>query len=253
MKITRIERARFTTDRTNREKGKPPIWLVGITDLTTLLLAFFIMLFATTQPRTMPVIQATESLRTQFSGTQDSTNTKQLAGHEQAKRNWESLEHDPGLELRYLYSLIRNYTQSAPELDKVTLWQSHNSIVLSIPSELYFQPGEAALSGYGKSALREVASLLSSLPNVVQVIGHADTTPVSGDRQFRSNWHLSLARAYSVTQALQDAGYTHTIETRGRGTADADVAPWTKDKDLSESQLQQRARRVDIHVSLLRS
>lgn len=250
MRITRIERTRPDHDD---NENRAPIWLVGITDLTTLLLAFFILLFATTQAKTTSVMQAAESLRTQFSGSQQVTDTRSQAGHKDAKLNWENLEHDPGLDLNYLYSLINQYTTGTPELERITLWQSDDSIVLSFPSELCFNPGEATLSDYGKKAARQVAQMLAKLPNTVHIVGHADKTPIGSDGLFSSNWHLSLARAHAVTQALQEEGYTLKIETRGRGTTDADTLPWNLPRDLPEAVRNEKARRVDIHVSLLKS
>lgn len=243
MKITRVERAKSSS-----EHERPPLWLVGITDLTTLILAFFIMLFATTQTHTKPMHEATESLRTRFGGEENINDTRGEVGNAKAEKNWESNEQDPGLNLSYLYSVIKKYTSSAPDLKDMTLWQDRDTIVLSFPTELCFEPGQSELSDYGKRAIAQISALLSKLPNTIKVVGHADPTPLDPEKRFNSNWHLSLARALAVTQALQEEGYPLKIETRGRGTTDADQLPW----NMPVSVRNEKSRRVDIHVSLLK-
>lgn len=245
MRIVRIERHKPKHD----EFARPPIWLIGITDLTTILLAFFILLFATTQQQTRPFTEATESMRARFGDNKENpTESTAEKGVEQSERTWESIEQDPGLDLGYVHSLVKKYIAADPELAHMSIWRNSTSIVFSLPAELGFETGSATLSSYGRRTTVKLAVLLAKLPNNVQVVGHADPMPLRDDTHFNSNWHLSLMRAYAVTQALQDAGYPLKIEAKGRGTTDTDQLP----SGMPTHTRHELARRVDIHLSLLK-
>ncbi len=73
-------------------------------------------------------------------------------------------------------------------------------------SEVLFPPGGAQLSSAGRAEIAKIASLLrdisadipSSIDWVIQVDGHTDNVPISGEGEFANNWELSQARALSV-------------------------------------------------------
>ncbi|MGB0798776.1 MAG: OmpA family protein, partial [Planktomarina sp.] len=73
-------------------------------------------------------------------------------------------------------------------------------------SEVLFPPGGAELSDAGKGEIAKIASLLREIADqmpdgidwVLQVDGHTDNQPMSGNGDFSNNWELSQARALSV-------------------------------------------------------
>ncbi|HEY0276032.1 MAG TPA: peptidoglycan -binding protein [Paenirhodobacter sp.] len=77
-------------------------------------------------------------------------------------------------------------------------------------SEVLFQPGNADLSEEGRAQIARVAEtfrdLSSDIPHeidwVLEVDGFTDSTPLSGQGQFRDNWELSQARALSVVRYM---------------------------------------------------
>ena len=93
--------------------------------------------------------------------------------------------------------------------------------------------------------MRELATALSPLPNRINVIGHADPTPIQGTNgPFADNWALSLARAASVAQGLVDGGCPRlpTVEGLGDGRF-GDVAP-----TRPQAERFALARRVDVVI-----
>jgi chemotaxis protein MotB len=80
-------------------------------------------------------------------------------------------------------------------------------------SEVFFQPGQAALQPEGKVEMDKLAAALldlqgkipSDIPWVLRVDGHTDDRPISSP-QFPSNWELSASRAISVVQYLISKG-----------------------------------------------
>ncbi len=83
-------------------------------------------------------------------------------------------------------------------------------------SDVLFGSCDDAIAEAGKPQLNELASALleiqSDIPSeiawVLRVDGHADQLPLSAScrQKFRSNWHLSTARAVSVVRYLESRG-----------------------------------------------
>jgi chemotaxis protein MotB len=77
-------------------------------------------------------------------------------------------------------------------------------------SEVLFPPGSATLSGAGQGEVAKVASILQTVADdipegidwVIQVNGHTDNVPLSGQGEFADNWELSQARALSVVRFM---------------------------------------------------
>ncbi|HEY0212213.1 MAG TPA: peptidoglycan -binding protein [Paenirhodobacter sp.] len=77
-------------------------------------------------------------------------------------------------------------------------------------SEVLFQPGNADLSEEGRAQIARVAQtfrdLSADIPReidwVLEVDGFTDSTPLSGQGQFKDNWELSQGRALSVVRYM---------------------------------------------------
>lgn len=78
-------------------------------------------------------------------------------------------------------------------------------IVLTLPEEITFASGKAALSGSGRSALKTVSDLLKKeyAGRTIWIEGHTDNEPIRKSG-FKSNRHLSLERAFAVMEFLRD-------------------------------------------------
>lgn len=242
----RIVHYERVTARRKEQDARAPLWLVGITDLVTLLLAFFILLFATSTPKSGSWDVASESVRNRFGPADYVASESGEAGHPEAEKTWEGEERDPGLDLDYLHSLVRKYVASDPALADVTVWHDGHAIILSLGEDLAFVRGSADLSTGGKNVLRKLAAYLDTLPNTLEVTGYTDSVPVRDDRRFSSNWHLSLLRARNVAQSLKASGYEAPVLVRGKGVDRRDN-PALSGKDSSVH----RPRRVDLRLHLL--
>lgn len=81
-------------------------------------------------------------------------------------------------------------------------------------SEVLFSSGSADISDSGKQELGKLASVLlqiakqipSDIDWALEVDGHTDSVPVSGNGRYKDNWQLSTARATSVVEYLISQG-----------------------------------------------
>jgi chemotaxis protein MotB len=77
----------------------------------------------------------------------------------------------------------------------------------------FYELGSAKLSQNGQTLLSLLASELKTLPNLLLIEGHTDSTPYS-------NWELSADRANSARKLLQQDGVRANQVTQVRGYAD---------------------------------
>lgn len=82
---------------------------------------------------------------------------------------------------------------------------TQRGIQLILNDQLLFSSGSALLTDQGVSMLNRVARIIAPLNRLVRVEGHTDSRPISTER-FPSNWELSTARAVQVVKFLQMNG-----------------------------------------------
>jgi chemotaxis protein MotB len=120
---------------------------------------------------------------------------------------------------------------------RVLVQQGDRITTLQISSATFFASGYAALSGPGKSILRDVAVTLKSADFAryhISIEGHTDDMPIN-TAQFQSNWELSTARAAAVVRffleegiparKLSAAGYADTFPVARNRNDDGTVNP----------------------------
>ena len=80
-----------------------------------------------------------------------------------------------------------------------------NFLAVEIQSDLLFASGVATPSAAALGTIRQLAGVLRKAPNAVRVEGYTDNQPIR-TAQFRSNWDLSAERATNVVYELIDSG-----------------------------------------------
>ena len=222
-------------------------WLVSYADFITLMFAFFVVMFASSQADRAKVkrvaTSVTEALENGASHASANGNRSDSGG---GLRN---LKPDPppaapeaGAELlpslNYLNAQLRNEIASG----KMRVSLEGRGLVVSLQQATFFPSGEDAIDPATYSSLEKVATAIRQLPNPVRLEGHTDAMPIHTAR-FRSNWDLSAARAIAVLDLLNNrfqvplarlavAGYAETIPIASNET----------------EQGRSRNRRVDIVI-----
>lgn len=113
-------------------------------------------------------------------------------------------------------------------------------MVVELAENILFDSGKADLKAEGQAALTEVASVLASIgERDFQIAGHTDNIPIKSAK-FPSNWHLSTARALTVTTYLADHGVP-SVRLSAAGYADTQPAAAN---DTPEGR--QQNRRIEI-------
>lgn len=223
--------------RSNRQK-KRPVWLVIFADLVALLLAFFVMLFATIEVELTRWSALIQSLSQSLNPNHTISLKRPSATH-----NVNRLSQRRAINLTYLDGLLREITSSHPSLRSVVLDRREDRLIIALPSDQLFQPGSAVPVASSRELFKTLGDVLRRIGNGIDIYGHTDPTPASRS-VYSSNWGLSVARAIAVANELRRAGYHRNLPALGYAETRFDELP----SSVPKSRRYAMARRVDIVI-----
>ncbi len=220
------------------EKAHPNAWMLSFADLLSLMLTFFILLFAMSEIRMKEWHEVTTSL-------QDKLNPGHVVmrfEEEQPKAQPVVPTERSSLNLSYVLQLLEEKLGTRFG-NNVVIEQFDDRIVVTLKNNSLFQAGDATFSKDGLPIVKEVSNAVAKLSNKIEVNGHTDPRPIS-TQTYPSNWELSLARADAVARLIKGAGYERPIETLGMAASRYN----TSHADKKEDARMALARRVDIII-----
>lgn len=249
-------------------------WLVSYADFITLLFAFFVVMFASSQTDRARARQVSDSVKKAFE-TNDVKAVVQdiLGGAVDLKGKGNAMHHGPGgakqgtvadsvapvppppavqsketakptREAGLLASLGELTRRLAPEIKdgKIEINMEPRGLVISFHQAALFPSGEAVIPEKSAASVGKVAEAILRLPNPVRLEGHTDSVPIHNAR-FRSNWDLSAARSIALLELLENRFEVPADRLSIAGYADNDPAA-----DNSTAEGRARNRRVDIVI-----
>lgn len=115
-------------------------------------------------------------------------------------------------------------------------------LVISFSDKLFFDVGDAKLKDNMKNGLDQIAVVMNKIDNDILIEGHTDNTPIkNGD--YDSNWQLSAIRAANVVQYLVEIDHVDGKRLSAIGYGDTKpVASNNKIEGRNQN------RRIDIVV-----
>lgn len=176
-------------------------WLLTYSDLITLLMAFFIVMYAMSQIDTAKYQALAKALGealagTNYIGLEGETGPPAVSPPEAAEVN-----PAPQDALQELTQDMTNYFDTHGLKGKVTLFLSDQYLNVSFTGSVLFDLGKADFRPDALPVLKEVAGYLRRVPNYVGVAGSTDDLKIA-TAQFPSNWELSVTRATTVVRYL---------------------------------------------------
>lgn len=115
---------------------------------------------------------------------------------------------------------------------------------ISFQSQDLFQSGSAEMVAHMRPVISKVARALEATTGKLLVIGHTDNNPIFTSK-FPSNWHLSLARATSLTDHLMSSG---TLKGRVIPEGWGDARPLASN-ETPEGRRMNRRVEIDLLIS----
>jgi len=224
-------------------------WLLTYSDMITLLMAFFIVLYAISNVEKSKAAALSESLSEAFNNSPGIQTGEGGGGHSASERNV-PLRAAPGTGLSPKASSSKTpFRERATSTLKANINDGTmrvsteaRGIVVALSGDVFFAKGDVSLNAESLSKLEQVADLLRGVSQEIVVEGHTDTTPVERSDRYASNLMLSAARAVSVAEALEMLGVPkERLSAAGYG----DSRP-LKTNDTPEGRAYNR--RVDILI-----
>jgi chemotaxis protein MotB len=183
-------------------------WAIPYGDLVTLLLAFFVVMYAISSVNEGKYRVVADSLSTAFRGPPSSPLPIKVGDNPTANIIAAPVVQLPDAKALALQQLAQEATAALSPLimqGLVDVQAGDGFVEISIRSDILFASGAARLAEPAQAAIRMLGEALRAFPNSIRVEGHTDNVPVTGGL-FASNWELSAARAASVVHMLVDSG-----------------------------------------------
>lgn len=214
-------------------------WLLTYTDMVTLLLALFIVMWAQSNIDQTKFEQIQASFAVTFGYGQPSILASGAA--EGAKP---IVIDQSQIRMQELRNKLKKYVLEQRLDAAVNIHANERGLLIRVYADkVRFEDGSAELSKPFKGLLDKVASILETIPNSIQVNGYTDDKPVVRNRGRASdNWTLSVLRAVNTVKYLQ----THNIAPeRMSATGYGPYAPLVPNSDDVRRSIN---RRIDIQV-----
>lgn len=195
-------------------------WLVSYADFITLLFAFFVVMFSSSQVDKRKVGQIALAVQVAFQhlGVFPTTNTHVDLSHTEPlpfsqsqliENTFRSTALGKVVDAPHgetqpfgggvgmpgeLGIAVRKALAAEIHAQKIKVFQTHEGLVISLQEIGFFDSGQATLKPESLASLDKIAQILLQLPNDVRIEGNTDNIPIH-NAQFASNWELSTTRA----------------------------------------------------------
>lgn len=233
-------------------------WLVSYSDMITVLMALFIVMYAISQVDASKFEQLSRSLSEGFNspsildgsaGTQDgsqtqngqpdppSTATPGAVSPEMLVAAQTERQH-----LERIRSELAEALGAAGMSDMVSFQINDRGLVIGlIANDVFFDPARADLKPAAAGVIDAASPVLAGLREEISIEGHANVLPVSG--RYATNWELSSDRATQVLRRFVEVGGVAPERIQAVGFGESRPL----DKSGTEQALATN-RRVDIVV-----
>jgi chemotaxis protein MotB len=197
-------------------------WLVSYADFITLLFAFFVVLYASSQADKKKAAQVAASIKGAFQQlgvfTGSATEGVGIPGSPGTPRPdlmeapvriikvASASDKNPGgtgygVDVDELRRQLESALGDEIRQHEIQMRVTPEGLVVSLREVGFFNSGQAELLDSGNATLTRIATILGGRGFEIRVEGHTDNMPVHNSR-FNSNWELSTARATAVVALL---------------------------------------------------
>jgi len=188
--------------------GQSQAWLTTYGDMVTLLLCFFVMLFAFSSldnARFQAIISAFQGALGVLDGGTAVIREASIAGASSPEADLLRRTVAEIEEAQLMLNRLRALQMSQGLESAFSLENVERGVVIHFTDRVLFDLGKAELKPEAKEVLQLVAQELKAWPNHIRVEGHTDNLPIR-TAPYPSNWELSTARATEVLRYLIDVG-----------------------------------------------
>lgn len=198
--------------RMKKEKDDSERWMLSYLDFITLLMIFFLMMYAISNVDTKKSAALANSLKIGFNSgngqnviaVSDSSNStptvvdnEALTAESEAKAETEKLAD--------VKKKVDELVNNSELKGSVSTSIQDRGLLISFNDNVFFNSGEADIKSDWQSKLISISKVLNGIDNYIRVEGHTDNVAINTN-YFHSNWQLSSVRAANVVEFLITQG-----------------------------------------------
>jgi len=195
-------------------EGGSPAWVMTFADLVTLLMVFFILLFAMGSIEEEKWRLVKQSLKSAL-GTDDIPEAGTRQGlqvispdlNEESFKAVDEIGAMVAKEIEEIASEVEEFVYKNKLAGQVQVSSDERGAVITVSDIVLFSPGTATMNKKGTEVIKQVFDLLNQFNYEVKIEGHTDDSPIQTDR-FPSNWELSASRAAEVARMFVESGFS---------------------------------------------
>ena len=241
-------------------------WMTSYADMVTLLMTFFVLMFALSSSDDQKImlffaglsqeglsLERFEEINAMFSDAGEDPGEypelPELAVEDPDVPNIADELYDA--QLAGLFEAISEYIEENELEDIIAIEREGDFIIVTLPGDIAFPTASATITDEMVGIAGELARLIASqhslqAPFEIIVTGHTDSVPIH-TVQFRSNWHLSAMRAMNFLEVLLNESEMNPRYFSARGYGEQRPIA-----DNNTPEGRQKNRRVEVMITPLR-
>lgn len=187
-------------------------WLTTYSDMVTLILTFFVLLYSYSIVDNKKFQAIARSLSEALNGGKqtvfqlnDNEGDVPIVGEEEPAQNaaQNELQNTQQDAYQEMYNTVINFVEDNSLGDTVTIREDSRGVIIEFNDKILFDAGKADIKEDGIPTLMKTCELIRKFPNPIVIEGHTDNMPIQNS-EFDSNWELSSARALKVMYFFTD-------------------------------------------------
>lgn len=213
-------------------------WLVSYADFITLLFAFFVVMFASSQADKSKAKQVSEAVSEALESGRFGGAVAGLLGRSLNVKKKPPAKPDPpppppapgSGDLTGPLTYLSRELQPEIQSGKVKVEMQARGLVISLREAAFFPSADDKILPTADPSLEKIGVVIAKLPNAVRLEGHTDAVPIHNSR-FHSNWELSAARGIAMLDLFTTrfeisplrlciAGYADTVPVESNESAE---------------------------------
>ncbi|AWB42857.1 flagellar motor protein MotB [Paenibacillus sp. CAA11] len=197
----------------HHEEHNDESWLLPYSDLMTLLLALFIVLYGMSTLDAKKFEEMSEAFSSAFNGgvgvldnssidgqtTVKPTETLEVTSAQKKKNELMRREQE---DLEKLKRQLDKYIKDNGLTSQLSTKLNQSQLMITISDKALFPSGKAAVKPEARILAKSISGMLTQFPDYeILVSGHTDNVPIDNN-EYASNWDLSFARARNFMEIL---------------------------------------------------
>jgi chemotaxis protein MotB len=230
--------------RVRKEKDNSDRWMLSYLDFITLLMIFFLMMYAISTVDTKKSQQLAKSLRIGFNSgnSQNVIAVSDNSGDTPTVIEDETTVAAEEEKLADIKKKVDELVNNSELKGSVTTSIQQRGLLISFNDSVFFNSGQANIKTDWQNKLVSISKVLNGIDNYIRVEGHTDNIAINTEF-FHSNWQLSSARASNVVEFLITQGNVKPERLSSVGYGE-----YRPVKDNNTEEGRSSNRRVDILI-----